>query len=59
LLASLACVRELASRVHLARFTNVPAAHAAELLAEIAAAVEGLSAPPGPDEQAHLIRKAE
>jgi hypothetical protein len=40
--------------IHLARFTGAPASRASELVAQIAAAVEGLSAvtwqdePPGP-----------
>ena len=59
LLASLASVRELASRIHLARFTDAPAPRANELLTEIAAAVETLAAPPGPPESVHLIKKAE
>ncbi|HEY7310338.1 MAG TPA: hypothetical protein VH643_13320 [Gemmataceae bacterium] len=59
LLASLAWVRELASRIHLARFSDVPAARAEELIAEIAAAVETLAAPPIPDEQLTYIKKAE
>jgi hypothetical protein len=59
LLASLASVRELASRIHLARFTDAPAPRAKELLAEIVAAVETLSAPHGPPESVHLIKKAE
>jgi hypothetical protein len=54
LLASLAWVRELASRIHLARFTDAPAARAEELIAEIAAAVAGLSAPPSPEEQGQI-----
>ncbi len=44
LLASLAAVRELATMIHLARYTGAPAAKAEQLVAEIAAAVEGLSA---------------
>lgn len=59
LLASLAWVRELASRIHLARFTDAPAAQAEELLAQIATAVEGLSAPPIMAGQVHAIKKAE
>jgi hypothetical protein len=57
LLASLAWVRELASRIHLARFTDATAARAEELLAALAAAVETLSTPDGPAEQAHAIKK--
>ncbi|HEY7158760.1 MAG TPA: hypothetical protein VH575_32750 [Gemmataceae bacterium] len=59
LLASLAWVRELASRIHLARFTDAPPARAEELLAAITAAVETLSAPHGPPEQVYAIKKAE
>lgn len=59
LLASLASVRELASRIQLARFTDAPIPRAKELLAEIAAAVEGLSAPLAFKEQSSFIRKAE
>ncbi len=59
LLASLASVRELASRIHLARFTDAPAPRVQELLAEIATAVETLTAPPGLPESVHLIKKAE
>jgi hypothetical protein len=59
LLASLAWVRELASRIHLARFSDAPAARAEELIAEIADAVETLSAPPTPEEQVSFIKKAE
>lgn len=59
LLASLAWVRELASRIQLARFTDAPPARAEELLAEIAAAVETLSAPHHPSEREWAIKKAE
>jgi hypothetical protein len=59
LLASLAWVRELASRIHLARFTDAPPARAEELLAALAAAVETLSAPHGIPEQVYAIKKAE
>jgi hypothetical protein len=59
LLASLAWVRELASRIHLARFTEAPAARAEELLAALAAGVETLSAPHGPAEKVYAIKKAE
>jgi hypothetical protein len=41
---SLAWVRELVSMIHLAKFSGAPAARAEELVAQIAAAVEGLSA---------------
>jgi hypothetical protein len=44
LLGNLTWVRELVSMMHLAKFTGAPAARAEELVAQIAAAVEGLSA---------------
>jgi len=44
LLATLAWVRELACMIHLAKFTGAPPSRAEELVAQIAAAVEGLSA---------------
>jgi hypothetical protein len=44
LLSTLAWVRELVSMIHLAKFTGAPASRAEELVAQIAAAVEGLSA---------------
>lgn len=44
LLGTLAWVRELVSMIHLAKFTGAPASRAEELVAQIAAAVEGLSA---------------
>lgn len=44
LMATLAWVRELVSMIHLAKFTGAPASRAEELLAQIAAAVEGISA---------------
>lgn len=59
LLASVAWVREWASRIHLARFTDAPAARMEELIAEIAAAVETLSAPDDSRQQIHAIKKAE
>jgi hypothetical protein len=43
LLSNLAWVRELVSMIHLAKFTGAPASRAEELVAQIAAAVEGLS----------------
>jgi hypothetical protein len=43
LMGMLAWVRELVSMIHLAKFTGAPAARAEELVAQIAAAVEGLS----------------
>jgi hypothetical protein len=57
LLASLAWVRELVSRIHLSRFTGAPAGRVEELLAEIAAAVERLSAPPAAEETAFFVKK--
>jgi hypothetical protein len=44
LMATLAWIRELVSMIHLAKFTGAPAARAEELVAQIAAAVEGISA---------------
>ncbi len=41
LLETLAAVRELVSMIHLAKFTDAPAARAEELLAQVAAAVDG------------------
>lgn len=49
LLATLAWVRELVSMIHLAKFTGAPAARAEELVAQIAAAIEGLSETLGPE----------
>ena len=43
LMGTLAWVRELVSMIHLAKFTGAPASRAQELVAQIAAAVEGLS----------------
>jgi hypothetical protein len=43
LMGSLAWVRELVSMIYLAKFSGAPAARAEELVAQIAAAVEGLS----------------
>ena len=43
LMATLAWVRELVSMIHLAKFTGAPASRAEELVAQFAAAVEGLS----------------
>jgi hypothetical protein len=43
LMGMLAWVRELASMIHLAKFTGAPASRAEEIVAQIAAAVEGLS----------------
>jgi hypothetical protein len=44
LMITLSWVRELVSMIHLAKFTGAPASRAEELVAQIAAAVEGLSA---------------
>jgi DNA repair exonuclease SbcCD ATPase subunit len=43
LVGTLAWVRELVTMIHLARFSGAPAARAEELVAQIAAAVQGLS----------------
>ena len=43
LMGTLAWVRELISMIHLAKFTGAPASRAAELVAQLATAVEGLS----------------
>jgi hypothetical protein len=52
LMATLAWVRELVSMIHLAKFTGAPASRAEELVAQIAAAVEGLSEVTWQDEAA-------
>jgi hypothetical protein len=49
LMGTLAWVRELVSMIHLAKFTGAPASRAEELVAQIAAAVEGLSEVTWPD----------
>jgi len=51
LMSTLAWVRELVSMIHLAKFTGAPASRAEELVAQIAAAVEGLSEVTWQDEQ--------
>jgi hypothetical protein len=51
LMNTLAWVRELVSMIHLAKFTGAPASRASELVAQIAAAVEGISAVTWQDEQ--------
>ena len=43
LMGTLAWVRELVTMIHLAKFTGAPASRAEELVAQIAAAVEGMS----------------
>jgi hypothetical protein len=50
LVATLARVRELVSLIHLAKFTGQPAARAEELVAQIAAAVEGVAEIMGEEE---------
>jgi hypothetical protein len=52
LMSTLAWVRELVSMIHLAKFTGAPASRAEELVAQIAAAVEGLSEVTWQDEAA-------
>jgi hypothetical protein len=44
LMATLAWVRELVSMIHLAKFTGAPASRAEELVAQLAAAIGGISA---------------
>ena len=44
LMGSLAWLRELVSMIHLAKFTGAPAARAEDLVTQIAAAIEGISA---------------
>lgn len=62
LMGTLAWVRELVSMIHLAKFTGAPAARAEELVAQIAAAVEGISAvtwqeePARPDQRFSHLR---
>jgi hypothetical protein len=55
LLGTLAWVRELVSMIHLARFTGAPASRAEELVAQIAAAVAGVSAVSWPGEGDSLV----
>jgi hypothetical protein len=43
LIGTLAWVRELVTMIHLAKFSGAPPARAEELVAQIAAAVQGLS----------------
>jgi hypothetical protein len=50
LMATLAWIRELVSMIHLAKFTGAPASRAEELVAQIAAAVEGISVAAAPSE---------
>jgi hypothetical protein len=59
LLASLACVRELASRIHLAHFTDAPATQAQQLLNEMSTALDILAAPTSRLSSVHSIKKAE
>jgi hypothetical protein len=49
LIGTLAAVRELVSMIHLAKFTGAPASRAEEIVAQIAAAVEGLSGVTDPE----------
>jgi hypothetical protein len=51
LIGTLAWVRELVTMIHLAKYSGAPAARAEELIAQIAAAVEGLSEVSGWKEQ--------
>jgi len=55
LLATLAWVRELVTMIHLAKFTGAPASRAEELVAQIAAAVEGLSEVTAWSEEPHRV----
>ena len=51
LMGTLAWVRELVSMIHLAKFTGAPASRAEELVAQIATAIEGISAVTWQDSQ--------
>jgi hypothetical protein len=51
LMATLAWIRELVSMIHLAKFTGAPASRAEELVAQLAAAVEGISAAAAPSSE--------
>src|SRR5262249_8125470 len=51
LMATLAWIRELVSMIHLAKFTGAPASRTEELVAQIAAAVEGVSLVGWPDSE--------
>jgi hypothetical protein len=57
LMATLAWVRELVSMIHLAKFTGAPASRTEELVAQIEAAVEGISRVDWPEETAALREK--
>jgi hypothetical protein len=65
LMATLAWIRELVSMIHLAKFTGAPASRAEELVAQIAAAVEGISAvtwqesEPPPPEAIHPAKRTD
>jgi hypothetical protein len=59
LMGTLAWVRELVSMIHLAKFTGAPAARAEELVAQIAAAVEGLSEVTALDEAEEAMAESE
>ena len=50
-MGTLAWVRELVSMIHLAKFTGAPASQAEELVAQIATAIEGISAVTWQDSQ--------
>jgi hypothetical protein len=53
LMATLAWIRELVSMIHLAKFTGAPASRAEELVGQIAAAVEGISAVTWQETESH------
>jgi hypothetical protein len=55
LMGTLAWVRELVSMIHLAKFTGAPASRAEELVAQIATAIEGISAVTWQDSQSESI----
>jgi hypothetical protein len=55
LIGTLAWVRELVTMIHLAKYSGAPAARAEELIAQIAAAVEGLSEVSGWKDQEHEL----
>jgi hypothetical protein len=55
LIGTLAWVRELVTMIHLAKFSGAPAARAEELVAQIAAAVQGLSEVSAWREQEELV----
>lgn len=59
LMGTLAWIRELVSMIHLAKFTGAPASRAEELVAQIAAAVEGVSAVTWQEQSAELGSESE